>query len=103
MARQPSQYPVIRSAVMWSFGALVNSVQLWNPMRSKRFPPPNSHRAAGICGPHTHPSALRDPFQVDWIGCLRTRAMNPQGFEFPRVSGNSFRRGASDTNGRGQV
>ena len=25
------------------------------------------------------------------------------GFEFPRVSGNSFRCGASDTNGRGQV
>jgi len=33
--------------------------------------------ALAQCGPHTRPSALRDPFQADGIGCLRTRAMRP--------------------------
>jgi len=46
---------------------------------------------------------LRFPLRVGWLGCLRTRAMNPLGFEFPRVSGKSFRRGATNKNGRGQV
>jgi hypothetical protein len=38
---------------------------------------PHDIRAAGICGPHTRPSALRDPLRVGGLGCLRTRAMNP--------------------------